>query len=58
MSLSSIIKRDPLVQMLTGKKGTTKKRKSSKKSGLSASEKRIVNAVARRTKPTKKKRKY
>lgn len=61
MSLASIFKKDPLVKMLTGKSTTTKRRKkSTRKSsgGLTTSEKRIVNAVSKRVKTTKRKKRY
>ncbi|MNG00242.1 hypothetical protein D3C85_322470 [compost metagenome] len=60
MNFKRIIKNDPLVKMITGKSSTTKRRKTSSKGKLTASEKRIVSAVARRTKTktTKRKRRY
>lgn len=58
MSLSSIIKSDPLVKMLTGKTATKRRKKSKSKKGLTTAEKRIVNAVSRRVKTTKRKRRY
>ena len=60
MSLASIFKKDPLVQMLTGKSATKRKKKSTRKSsgGLTTSEKRIVNAVSKRVKTTKRKKRY
>ena len=60
MSLASIFKKDPLVQMLSGKSATKRKKKSTGKSsgGLTASEKRIVSAVSKRVKTTKRKKRY
>lgn len=51
-----IISNDPLVKLIKGKTSTTRRRKSTRrKSGgsLTASEKRIVNAVSRRVKTRK-----
>lgn len=61
MNIKAIISKDPLVKMLTGKGGTTKKRRKAKKGGLTTSEKRIVNAVSRRVKTkrvTKRRKRY
>jgi hypothetical protein len=56
--LAKIFKNDPLIKALKGgsTKRRTKKRKTTTK--LTSSEKRIVNAVSRRVKTPKRKRRY
>ncbi|WP_157485918.1 hypothetical protein [Flavobacterium soli] len=45
----NILKNDPLFKMFKG--STPRRRRTSRKRGLNASQKQIVNAVVRRVKP-------